>query len=125
MATKRLYKGYMSNKFDLVKTFKSYDIELVKADLLNHIFTRRGERVMMPRFGTEIPELVFEPLTEDLVDLIKDEVRTVIEYDPRVSLINLQANADFDRQTVNVAANVLYVELNVTDNLEFNIEFEA
>lgn len=125
MATKRLYKGFMSNKFDVQKTFSSYDIELVKVDLLNHIYTRRGERVMMPRFGTEIPEMVFEPLTPELVDLIKDQVAMVVEYDPRVELLNLDATADYDRHTVTVSALLLYVELNVTDNLEFNIEFEA
>lgn len=125
MDGKRLYKGFISNKFDYTKTFKSYDIELVKTDLLNHIFTRRGERVMMPNFGTTIPEMVFDQLTSDLVGDIREQVQMVIEYDPRVSLLNMEATADYDRQLIYVSARILYVELNVTDNFEFNVEFEA
>lgn len=120
-----LYKGFSSFEFQSKKTFKLHDIELVKMDLLNHIFTKRGERVMMPNFGTIIPELIFEPLTPDLVDTVREEVLRVINYDPRVDLLDIEATADFDNHLVQVAARVFYVELNLVDNFELNIEFEA
>lgn len=126
MATRKgLYKGFSSFEFQARKTFKLRDLELVKMDLLNHIFTRRGERVMMPNFGTIIPEIVFEPLTVELVDTVREEVIRVINYDPRVELLDIEAQPDFDGHLVYVAARVFYVELNMVDNFELNIEFEA
>lgn len=120
-----LYRGYSSYEFQANNTFKLRDIELVKMDLLNHIFTKRGERVMMPDFGTIIPELTFEPLTFELVDLVREEVLRVINYDPRVELLELEAVPDYDNSAIFVSARVFYVELNLVDNFELNIEFEA
>ena len=119
-----LYKGYSSFEFQDKKSFKLRDIELVKLDLLNHIFTKRGERVKMPNFGTIIPEVTFEPLTAQLVDIVTEEVIRVINYDPRVELLNIESSPDYDRNSVRVTAQTLYVELNLVENFELNIEFE-
>lgn len=122
---RNLYKGYSSFEFEKNKQFKLTDIELVKMDLLNHIFTLRGSRVMMPNFGTIIPELVFEPLDSETIDTLEEEVRMVIKYDPRVELKELIVRPDFDNYAVIVSARILYVELNFVGVIEFNIEFES
>lgn len=124
MATRGLYKGFSSFEFQANKTFKLYDIELVKMDLLNHIFTKQGERVMMPNFGTIIPEMVFEPLDNETVDTVTSEVLRVINYDPRVEIIDFEARPNFDEGTITVAARLFYIELNIVDDFELNIEFE-
>ena len=122
---KGLYKGYSSFEFDRRKTFKMRDIELVKMDLLNHIFTKRGERVMMPTFGTQIPEMAFEPLDGETISTVREEVTRVINYDPRVELLDIQVNPDYDRNSLYVGASLFYVELGLTSGLELNIEFTA
>ena len=43
--------------------------DLVIEDLMNHIMTRKGERVMMPTYGSIIHDLIFEPLTEPVKEL--------------------------------------------------------
>lgn len=120
-----VYKGYSSFEFLQTKSFRLNDIELVKLDLLNHIFTRRSERVMMPTFGTIIPDLVFEPLDEETVDILDDELNLVFDYDPRVELVDLSIDADYDNSTVTVGALLRYIELNTTELFDFNIEFEG
>lgn len=125
MAQQGLYRGFSSFEFQARKRFKLRDVELVKLDLLNHIFTRQGERVMMPNFGTVIPDLTFEPLTADVVDYVREEVLRVINYDPRVELLEIQVRPDYDNSALTVAAQVLYIELNLVDNFELNIEFEG
>lgn len=122
---KRLYKGYSSFEFEKNKQFSISDIELVKLDILNHIFTLRGSRVMMPDFGTIIPELVFEPLDSETLETLEEEVKMVIKYDPRVELKELIVRPDFDNYAVIVSARMLYIELNFVDVMEFNIEFEG
>lgn len=121
----RLYKGFSSHEFPRKKSFNIYDIDLVKMDLLNHIYTLKGERVMMPKFGTIIPELIYEPLDEVTVETLEDELRTVFEFDPRVELLDLTTTVDFDRHSVLASALLRYIELNMTDRFELNIVFEA
>jgi len=120
-----LYKGFSSYEFERVKEFAISDVELVKLDLLNHIFTRRGSRVMMPTFGTVIPDLVFEPLDALTTEMLEDELRKVIDFDPRVEIVKFQLVVDEDAHSVALDAQLFYVELDIIDNFELNIVFEA
>lgn len=124
MATKGLYRGYSSFEFERVKSFRIDDVELINLDLLNHIYTRRGTRVMMPTFGTIIPDLVFEPLDADTLEDLDGELRYVFEYDPRVEALSLSITPDYDTNSVTVSAVLLYVELNMTGNFNLNLQFE-
>jgi len=99
------------------------DLELVKIDLLNHIFTRRGERVMTPTFGTRIPDIAFEPLDEVTLMIIEEDMRLVFNFDPRVKLVELTVTPNYDENSVVASATLYYVELNMTDRLYLNIVF--
>lgn len=123
--TQGLYRGFSSYEYQAKKTFTINDVELVKLDLLNHIFTRRGERVMMPMFGTRIPDLAFEPLDGITLGILEEDLRTVFLFDPRVELLSLVVTPDYDRNAVTAAAELLYVELNLIGNLDINITFEG
>ena len=120
-----LYRGYSSYEYEKSKTLKINDVELVKLDLLNHIFTRRGERVMMPAFGTRIPDLAFEPLDEITLDILRNDLLQVFNFDPRVTLLDLTIEPIIDENRVTAAARLLYVELNIVDDLDLNILFEG
>ena len=119
-----LYKGYSSFEFQRTKEFAINDVELVKLDLLNHIFTPQGSRVMLPRFGTQIPFMVFEPLDEDTVDTIADELDRVFLADPRVEVLEFNVLPDFNTNAITAAAKLFYIELNLVDDFELNIQFE-
>ena len=122
--TQGLYRGFSSYEYQNTKSFKINDIELVKLDLLNHIFTRKGERVMMPRFGTRIPDLAFEPLDDITLMVLEEDLRYVINFDPRVSLIDMSILPEPDTNCVTASATLLYVELDMVDTLDLNITFE-
>ena len=123
--SKGLYRGFSSYEYQRTKSFKINDIELVKLDLLNHIFTRRGERVMMPRFGTRIPDLAFEPLDEITLIILEEDLRQVVSFDPRVELLQMQVVPDYDGNSVTVSIRLRYVELNMIDTMDINIQFEG
>lgn len=125
MIAQGLYTGYSSSEFAHRKKFRVQDVELVKTDLLNHIYTKKGERVMMPRFGTRIPEMIFEPLDDDTIDIITDDLIAVFDFDPRVRTLNLQVIPDHENSAINVVADLYYVELNMSDRLTLNIVFEG
>lgn len=120
-----LYRGFSSYEYESDKSFGVVDINLVKLDLLNHIYTRRGERLMMPTFGTRIPDLPFEPLDEVTLDILRDDLVTVFNFDPRVQLLELSILPDYDSNSVVAACRLLFIELNMVDNLDLNIVFEA
>lgn len=120
-----LYRGFSSFQYEKEKTFKVNDLELVKLDLLSHIFTRRGERVMMPMFGTRIPDLAFEPLDDITLDILRNDLLEVFKFDPRVSVLDLVITPNADENSVSATARLLYIELNLVDDLNLNIVFEG
>lgn len=77
---------------------------------------------MMPNHGTIIPELTFEMIDEQLIETIYSEIKTVIDYDPRVQLLSLTVNPYPDINTVIAAAVLRYIEFDVVDvlNIELN-----
>lgn len=119
------YKGFSTKQYQHDKNFIMTDMELVKEDLVNHIFTRKGERVRMANFGTIIPDLVFEPLTDDVIVRIEFELRNVFTYDPRVELVDIVVIPLFEENAVVALADLNYVELREKDRLSLRIEFDA
>lgn len=64
------------------------DVELAKRDLLNHFYTKKGERLGSPEFGSILPFLVFEPLDDDSIFQVENDIDTIISLDPRWNLVN-------------------------------------
>lgn len=54
------------------------------------LMTAPGERVMRPQFGCRIWELLFEPITPNLLGLIAEAVRdAVAQWEPRVEVTDV------------------------------------
>ena len=117
-----IYRGFSSAKWNTSRTFGLSNIELVKQDLLNHIYTLKGERLMMPNFGTRIPMLTFEPNDEETRQIVEDDLRAVFAYDPRVSLISLSVLNLPDNNAIIAFADLLYVEFKVRDVLNIEVK---
>lgn len=123
--TDNLYKGYSFSQFERNKSIKLYDVELIKKDLYNNIFTRRGERVKMFSYGTRIPDLVFEQLDDRVLDIIDYDLREVVDNEPRVNLIDLKVVPLYDRNVVVAIMQLQYIELNFTDQFDIKIKFNS
>lgn len=80
--TSQFYRGF-STLNPSNRGFKLYDYALVKQDLINHFSTRKGSRVMNPTFGTIIWDLLMEPLTERIREILAEDVKTICTSDPR------------------------------------------
>jgi len=117
----KLYKGFSTVNWLKKKTLALYDLDLVKQDLLNHIWTVKGERVHMPNFGTRIPVLPFEQNDQITRDIIDEDLRAVFEYDPRVQLINMSILTLPSNNAIIVLADLLYLEFEVRDVLRIEI----
>ena len=80
-----IYKGF-STIGKVRAPFTLIDGELIKTDLLNELKARKGERVMRPNFGTTVYDILMNPLDEFVIEEVREEVRRVIEKDPRVEI---------------------------------------
>lgn len=86
--TSQFYKGFSS--VDESNTgSRLYDFALVKQDVINHFNTRKGERVMNPNFGSIIWSLLMEPLTNEIRELLTQDITNICTSDPRVTPIQL------------------------------------
>lgn len=58
--------------------FKMTDnsLDKYKSNLYTLIFTNVGQRPMFPEFGTIIPNLLFEPIDDQILEQIYDEIVT-------------------------------------------------
>jgi len=109
-----MYRGFSTLQGNFSST-KVVDSELVKRDLLNAFAIRKGEKVGSPGYGSGVLDLVMEPLTEEVKNLLLEEVTATIAQDPRVSLQQLVI--DEYANGLQAQINLLYVQSNQSENL--------
>ena len=111
---------FMPKPFFSTKAKKGFGMkgaELINRDLLNHIYTLKGERVMMPGFGTRIPLIAFEPLDQLTLKDVESDLREVVDYDPRVQLIDIAVMALPENNAIVAVLDLRYIELGIVDTL--------
>lgn len=116
MAT--VYKGFSTYNRD--KKFRVTDFELVKQNLYNHFNIRKGEKLMQPNFGSMIWNMLFEPLTEETRQIIVDDVKTVVGYDPRVNVSNVLVT-QYDHG-IQLIVELTYTPSNQLETLVLNFD---
>jgi len=112
------YKGFSSR--ENTRGYKLYDIDLVKQDIINHFYIRKGEKLHNPNFGTIIWDMIFEPFTEEVKKLISKDVEDIINYDPRISVQEVQVNST--DQGIRIEANIVYLPFNVNERMQFDFD---
>lgn len=81
--TDHFYKGFSTLDPNITGT-ELFDFELVKRDIQNHFNTRKGERVMNPTFGSIIWDMLMEPLTSEVKEILNQDITEICNSDPRV-----------------------------------------
>jgi|TARA_B110000305_G_scaffold195766_1_gene220473 phage baseplate assembly protein W len=114
-----MYRGFSTLQGNFLST-KVVDTELVKRDLLNAFAIRKGEKVGTPGYGSGVLDLVMEPLTEEVKNLLLEEVTSTIAQDPRVSLQQLVIE-EYENG-LQAQINLLYVQSNQSENLVINFD---
>ena len=115
------YKGFSSKEFK--RNFKLYDFELVKQDILNHFYIRKGEKLENPNFGTIIWDILFENFTPEVKEAIAKDVEDIINYDIRVKVNSVAV--DSTDQGIRIEAELVYLPLNLVDTISLNFDRES
>jgi len=113
-----IYKGFSTVGRE--RKFRLTDFELIKQDIINHFYIRKGEKLMRPNFGTIIWNVINEPLTEDLRSVIVADIKNVASYDPRVSMDNVIVT-EFS-QGIQVELELRYLSTNQTNVMRLQFD---
>lgn len=71
--------------------------------------TRLGERIMNPKFGCNLNELLFAPIELSLITYIKDLIETAMLYfEPRIDVNRIEINSSNDLE------GIVLIELDYT-----------
>jgi len=100
-----------------------YDLALIKQDLLNHFHIRQGEKLSDPEFGTIIWDALFEPLTDDMRDAIKNNVTKIVNYDPRVSVDKI--TIDQYESGIQIEIDLTYLPYNIAETMKLQFDENA
>ena len=96
--------GYFRQGFDALTQ--------VKANLINLLLTKKGERLMQPSFGCDIHGILFEKITPTtLADIKSTIVQATQIWMPFVSINEVDVTRDEDRNEVYVK-----ISFNLTTN---------
>jgi len=69
----------------------------------NIVFTLPGEKFFNENFGSRVTRSLFENIDGISASIINDEIRnSITNYEPRVRLIDVQTNPDFDNNSFDV-----------------------
>ena len=118
--TAKIYRGFSSNNPN-ARNGVLYDVDLIKQDIHNHFMTAKGERVMLPEFGSVIWNYIYDPLDEQTKEAIRLDAEDIIGQDPRVQLEDVDVQC-FELGII-VDLNLMFLPQNVSEQMaiEFNI----
>jgi phage baseplate assembly protein W len=115
------YKGFDSTRSDI--GYKLYDVDLVKKDIMNHFYIRKGEKLENPDFGTIIWDMIFEQFTPEVKEKIAENVQDIINYDPRIQVESV--SVDSTEQGIRIEAIITYLPFNIKERMKFDFDRES
>jgi len=130
MPLERISQGFK----DISMTFQvnplNYDLISLKNEsaisrsIRNIVFTLPGEKFFDQDFGSKVSRSLFENIDEISASIIRDEIRnSIINYEPRVELIDVQTKPDYDNGEFNVTIVYRIVGVDVpAQQLEFALQ---
>ncbi len=97
------------------------DEEDIQQSLAILFSTAAGERFLRPRYGLDMREVLFEPMSTTMKTYLEDRIKTtVLIYEPRITLLSLEL--DTSAQHEGRVAIVLDYTIKAT-NSRYNLVF--
>jgi len=98
-------------------TFTTKDT--IKSNLVNFILTGKRERVFNPSFGSGVRELLFQPITDDIIDQVDNLIRGGVEnYFPTVDIQDLEVTLQPNSHSFNIYLSYTIINTNIEDEVQ-------
>jgi uncharacterized protein len=96
--------------------------DAIKNNLINFFLTNPGERVLNPTFGGGLRAFLFEQITLDNLNFLREDINEKLTlYFPNIIVEDLIATGNPDQNTINVTLKYSVINTSINDTLE--IEF--
>lgn len=125
----KVSKGYRYSDLTVPVSFKSNgrdfkdnrDIEAIRGGLRNIFSWRRGERVLLPEFGVNLDQYLYEPINDFTATRIREEIKTAIElWEPRVKIDEITVTPTPDQHQYEVSVLMTIPSLETQEQFEYN-----
>lgn len=96
----------------------SEDVRILQSAIKMLLITTKGERVMLPQYGTRLRDIIFEPIGQGVQAMAQNEVSEALTiWEPRVALEFLTVEQTADREmtvTVKLISKISQEEFQAT-----------
>jgi phage baseplate assembly protein W len=121
MPSERLSRGFKDISLSFQVNPLNYDLIATKNEtaiarsVRNLILTQPGERFFNQNLGSNVSRTLFENLDQISASVIKDEIEnTINNYEPRVDLIDVIVDPNYDNNEFNVTIRYYIVGIDVS-----------
>jgi len=99
----------------------SRDASAIKQAIVNLLLTNKGEKLMNPKYGSDIRSYLFEPLDYGTAARVRESITYCItNFEPRVNVGEVQVFPDYDEN--GFAVEMTY-QIRGTDDPPIAVEF--
>lgn len=89
------------------------DTAAIRQAVSNLLYTRKTERFFDSQLGSNLQNLLFEPLNSITAGLISEEITDLLSvYEPRISIEEIEVSADYNQDGFNVLLSFVIVGRN-------------
>ena len=91
----------------------------IKNNLINFFLTEPGERYLDPTFGGGLRSFIFEQITNNTTELLKEDIQAKIDtYFPNVTVSSLDVSQNPDTNSLVVSINYTIADTATSDEIE-------
>jgi phage baseplate assembly protein W len=99
-----------------VNTFSTKD--QIKSNLINLLLTYKGERILNPEFGADLPRLLFEVISDETYIKIQDQIiSSIATYIPEITLTNIEITPSVDKNSLYISISYQIKLSGTSDNI--------
>ena len=96
--------------------------DAIKNNLINFFLTNPGERPLNPLFAGGLRAFIFEQITNDNLNFLREDINSKLEnYFPNIQIEDLIVSGQEDTNQITVTLKYSVINTNIIDTLE--IEF--
>jgi len=102
---------------------KKYDESAIKASIRNLVLTSNYERPFHSEIGSQLRNLLFEPMSPITTQLIQNTIgQTIKNFEPRAILLSVVASYSPDNNSVYVTVNFMIVNTVTVQTVNITLE---
>ena len=95
--------------------------EAIKNNLINYLLTNPGERPLNPTFGGGLRAFVFEQITTDNLDFLKERISSNIKtFFSNININELEILRQEDTNMITVSLTYSVINTNINDTLQID-----